>query len=583
MGVVAEPILLNAFFELPVLEEGDSGGSDWPAPTSPNGDNDIPEGDSESGTGAPTTDPALCPNVNTLASWQSFGTTNWYSINSGEATSKGFKTRDNCPVNVPTATEITDDNDASRALTEDNYKGGNIPQLCLGTSNPDIEIVSEWAEGSCPSGTVDVGVYDSATTNYSNPDGKRYYHRHNFNEEDDTSNGLRWCLKVESPDDKYELSSRKVPGVASCAADEAFLFYSDDTRWNMNNEDDADRTSFCLKVSPKPGAICGAAPTANLTVNGADGPLAVAPGSALNLDWTSTGAAACTASSSPATAWTGARATAGSEVQTFGSTITVYSITCTNAAGTAVDSVTVDSSAPSTIADLKINGSDGPLSVAQSTPLSITWTSANATSCTAYGSGWSAGGAVPTASGAPVVISANASDTYIIQCTGPSGMATDSVQVILTNTLKVCQNSCSSGIQRGNISSTQSFTLAQGGTQNLVACFNPATGCTDASGNVTSSATWNETSANTVTLSGSSPRVVTGNQAGTEAISASYSGQTNNMDVTVTCVPTISCDNAPGRENYCKDQPFDTDNGCGITITCNGTKTCDYNWKEVAP
>lgn len=572
-----------ALYELPTLEPGDDGGSDWPSPTSPTGDNDLPEGESGSGTGAPPTDPALCPNVNTLASWQSLGTTNWYSINSGEATSKGFKTRNNCPVNVPTATEITDDYDNTRALTEDNYKGGNIPQLCLGTSDSDIEIVSEWSEGSCPSGTVDVGVYDSATTNYSNPDGKRYYHRHNFNEEDDTSNGLRWCLKVESPNDNYQLSSRKVSGVNSCASDEAYLFYSDNTRWNMNNEDHPDRTSFCLKVSPKPGAICGVAPTANLTVNGSEGPLAVTPGSALNLNWTSTGAASCTASSSPVTAWAGARPTVGNEAQTFGSAITVYSITCTNAAGTAVDSVTVDSSAPSTVADLKINGSDGPLSVGQSTPLSITWTSTNTTSCAAYGAGWGSGGGVPTSSGTPVVISANASDTYIIQCTGPSGTATDSVQVTLTNTLKVCQNSCSSGVQRGNVNTTQSFTLAQGGVQNLVACYNPAPNCTDSTGDVTTSTAWSETPSNTVSLSGTNPKVVTGNQAGTEGISASYNSQTNNMSVTVTCVPTVSCDNAPGRENYCQDQPFEVDNGCGINITCNGTKTCDYNWKEVAP
>jgi membrane peptidoglycan carboxypeptidase len=41
--------------------------------------------------------------------------------------------------------------------------------------------------------------------------------------------------------------------------------------------------------------------------------------------------------------------------------------------------------------------------------------------------------------------------------------------------------------------------------------------------------------------------------------------------------------NFPGRENYCQNQTFTVNNGCGASITCNGTKTCNYNWKEVAP
>ena len=152
-----------------------------------------------------------------------------------------------------------------------------------------------------------------------------------------------------------------------------------------------------------------------------------------------------------------------------------------------------------------------------------------------------------------------------------------------TDTLKVCQNSCSSGALRGSTSSTGSFTLPRGGSQNLVTCFNTSLDCSDATGDVTGSTTWSEGGGNAISLSGTSPKLVTGDNRGTEGISADYSGQTANTSVTVTCIPTVSCNNAPVAGNYCQNESFSVDNGCGSIITCNGTKTCNYNWKEVAP
>lgn len=250
--------------------------------------------------------------------------------------------------------------------------------------------------------------------------------------------------------------------------------------------------------------------------------------------------------------------------------------------GWAQYTITVNAGPPAPTANLTINGSDGPLNVVSGTALNLSWTSANATSCTAWGAGWGAGGAVAITGTSSTT--ANASDTYILSCTNGTTTVTDSVQVNLTNSLKVCENSCSSGRLRGDVNSTRSFTLAQGGSQNLVACWNASADCSNGSGNVTSSATWNENSgSNVVSLSGSDPKAVTANSSGTEGISASYSGQTNNINVTVTCLPTIDCSNAPGRENHCANETYNVDNGCGVSIVCNGTKTCNYNWKEVSP
>jgi hypothetical protein len=220
-----------------------------------------------------------------------------------------------------------------------------------------------------------------------------------------------------------------VPGVGSCAADETYLFYSDDNRWNMNNEDNPTRTSLCVKVAPKAGATCGVPyPTADMTVNGSQGPITVAPGSPLTIDWSSTDAASCSVSSTPASAFSGARATSGTEVQTFGTVSTTYTITCTNASGNTTDSVTVNAAAP--VVTFTVNGSDGPITVGKNSTLALAWTSANAGSCTLYGAGLP-GGAVALSGNTSVSASAITSspETYVLSCDG----TTDSVVVNTIN------------------------------------------------------------------------------------------------------------------------------------------------------
>jgi hypothetical protein len=239
------------------------------------------------------------------------------------------------------------------------------------------------------------------------------------------------------------------------------------------------------------------------------------------------------------------------------------------------------------VINFTINGSTGPLEVASGTPLNLNWSTTGATSCIAWGASWATGTAVPINGSTSFPITQ--SDTYIIQCTGPGGTTTSSIQVNIQNTLKICQNSCNSGATRGTTTSTGSFTLTQGGTQNLVACFNSATGCTDPSGDVTASATWNEnTGSGVVSLSGSTPRIVTAGTAGNETLSVTYNGQTASTQATVTCVPTYtqsSCATHPEAQKHCQNEGFTiSDNGCGVPVSCTGgTKTCDFNWKEVAP
>lgn len=231
--------------------------------------------------------------------------------------------------------------------------------------------------------------------------------------------------------------------------------------------------------------------------------------------------------------------------------------------------------------------SANPTSINSGETSTLTYTCANATSGSIDNG---VGALTPVVNGTKYVFP-TATTTYTLTCTGPGGTGTDQATVTVTssssssNTLKVCQNSCSSGIQRGNTSSTQSLSLAQGSSQNLVACWNTTTNCSNPTGNVTASATWGENAgSNVVSLSGSDPKTVSANAPGSEGISASYSGQTANITVNVLCVPSVTCASSGQGANYCETQTYSVDNGCGTTLTCNGTKNCDgFNWREVAP
>ncbi|MEK6968784.1 MAG: hypothetical protein AABX51_09255 [Nanoarchaeota archaeon] len=145
--------------------------------------------------------------------------------------------------------------------------------------------------------------------------------------------------------------------------------------------------------------------------------------------------------------------------------------------------------------------------------------------------------------------------------------------------LKICENSCSSGLQR----SGSSFAMATGSTRNLVSCWNTAPDCSVGSGNVTSSTSWSESGGATISLSGTNPKVVTANSAGSENVTATYSGNSASTTASVGCVPSVTCATAPEGLNHCPADMYTVGDGCGNTLACSGRRACDFNWKEVAP
>ncbi len=279
----------------------------------------------------------------------------------------------------------------------------------------------------------------------------------------------------------------------------------------------ASATASCAGGTTWSGTSCATAPTIDLRVDGVNGPLSVNTNGVATLSWTTLNSpTSCIASGD----WNGSKAVGGgSEVVNVGTSNKTYTLICTNAGGSSVDSVSISISTtppnqpvttvgactindantsvtvqgtdpqaqtvayqvdwdnngipdqaipgagyvtsgtsqaitrtftaasnpfqvrtvtsdgrvsawkaesascvnppPKTI-DLKINGSDGPLSVHSGQVLTLTWTSNNGpTNCTKWGSGWGSGTAIANqnVTGDTVTIS-GAGDTYGIFCDG---------------------------------------------------------------------------------------------------------------------------------------------------------------------
>ncbi|MBI3261201.1 hypothetical protein HYZ64_02405, partial [Candidatus Berkelbacteria bacterium] len=157
-------------------------------------------------------------------------------------------------------------------------------------------------------------------------------------------------------------------------------------------------------------------------------------GQPLTLRWKTTNTSKCTATG----AWGGVpdQAAIGNpnEASALFNALSVQSppylfyLTCKNSAGQTTPakqvSVTVSQAPPpAPTVDIKANGSNGPISIAYNTDATLTWTSTNATSCTASG-GWSGSKPTNNTTGESTGV-LTASKTFTLAC----GTATDSVVV----------------------------------------------------------------------------------------------------------------------------------------------------------
>jgi hypothetical protein len=154
-------------------------------------------------------------------------------------------------------------------------------------------------------------------------------------------------------------------------------------------------------------------------------PTATTTGQVITLTWSvsNPGSASCTASG----AWSGTLATSGTQTVTAGAAGTsFYTLTC--GAASATTSVVVSTPPPSPSVSLTLAPAN--INTAQTTVLS--WSSANATSCTASGA-WS--GARATAGSVTVTPNAAGNFTYSLACSGDGGTANASAALSVTAAL----------------------------------------------------------------------------------------------------------------------------------------------------
>ena len=161
-------------------------------------------------------------------------------------------------------------------------------------------------------------------------------------------------------------------------------------------------------------------PTVTLTSNTGS----VTSGSSVTLTWSSTDATSCTASGG----WSGSKATSGSASLGPLTTNTTATLTCTGDGGTANDSVAITVTA--TPVQPTVTLSANPGSVMSGGSSTLTWSSTNATNCTASGA-WS--GAKATSGTAPTGALTTQS-TFTLSCTGAGGSAQQSTTVSISAT-----------------------------------------------------------------------------------------------------------------------------------------------------
>lgn len=161
------------------------------------------------------------------------------------------------------------------------------------------------------------------------------------------------------------------------------------------------------------------APTVSLTA----APSSIAAGDSSLLSWSSSGATACSASGG----WTGSKGTSGS---TFvkPDTTTRYHLTCSGGGGSTPQQVIVSVGATGAPPIISLSASPSTINAGDQSTLS--WSTINASSCTAAG-GWSGSRATSGTQG----VSPTVTTTYELTCTGNGGPAQQSTTVTVNGSI----------------------------------------------------------------------------------------------------------------------------------------------------
>ena len=180
-------------------------------------------------------------------------------------------------------------------------------------------------------------------------------------------------------------------------------------------------------VSDTVRMVVVAAPTVDVKVNSLDGPLTFTEPVGFTVSWTSVDATSCTALDN----LSGPVGLSGSSI--FSSILQGtyrYTVQCANAAGTTVsDSVTVTVLPQPPVVDLKVDGSDGPLTRVSPASYTLSWTSLYAVSCTASSSDGNWTGSVAVSGTRAFSSISTGLRTYTLSCSNVSGKVSDTVSI----------------------------------------------------------------------------------------------------------------------------------------------------------
>jgi hypothetical protein len=149
------------------------------------------------------------------------------------------------------------------------------------------------------------------------------------------------------------------------------------------------------------------------TVTIAVAPTSIVLGKSATLTWSSTNATACTASNG----WTGTESASGTQSVTPTAAGSIsFVLTCTGAGGSADATAALTVTAPAPTVTISV----APTTLTVGASAKLTWSSTNATSCTASGA-WS--GSQATSGALTVTPTTAATDSYALACTGAGGTA----------------------------------------------------------------------------------------------------------------------------------------------------------------
>jgi len=214
--------------------------------------------------------------------------------------------------------------------------------------------------------------------------------------------------------------------------------------------------------TPSPASV----PTVTLSPS----PTAVVKGQTSTLKWNATNATSCAASG----AWSGSMGTSGSKSTGPLNSTANYVLMCTGAGGSASQSATVTVSAATAPPTPTITISASPSVVASGDSATLTWSSTNATACTASGA-WT--GSEPV-SGTHSTGALSANAIYTLTCTGAGGSTQQSTTVAISAPVSASAGLACSG-SSGPLTLKVSAARVSGISPLMI--FFDATGTTDSS------------------------------------------------------------------------------------------------------